>query len=53
MHLGAEPLDFREAVMFNGLGRQKLFEEDAFVLRPIRAVRVLEIECLDGTRDFL
>jgi hypothetical protein len=53
MHLGAEPLDFREEVMFNRLGRQKPFEEDAFVLLPIRAVRVLEIECLDGTWDFL
>jgi hypothetical protein len=39
--------------MFNYLGRQKLFEKETFVLLPIRAVRMLKIECLDGTWDFL
>src|SRR2546430_12911526 len=53
MNLSAELLDVREEVMFNYLGRQKLFQVDTFVLLPIRAVRMLKIECLDGTWDLL
>src|SRR5262245_39971360 len=53
MDLGPQLLDVREEVMFNYLRRQKLFEEDAFVLLPIRTVRLFEIECLDGTWHFL
>jgi hypothetical protein len=53
MDLRAELRDIWDEMLFNHLGWKKLFKEDAFILLPIDTLCPLEIECLNGTWDFL
>jgi hypothetical protein len=53
MHLSTEFLHFWEEVMLNHVSSQKMLNEDALVLLPIRASCPLEVERFDGAWKLL